>query len=210
MPLDSETCLKSSGKWCSLTVRGKKSSLGAEFEGPPGLLRKPYEYSRFPRSSQAFWVLMGPKRTPNDQVMTVLANTGPLYGSPWNNFIFSRRPKFCVLHSGDIVSTYILTDARNALLLLAVTHVRYAMPHGKNKENKAYSRLIFLSLQPNGIPRIIDHVQNATFVHTRWTNVYTHHSLSDFLSMECQWFQKLGWKTATNDVLWLSGAKSPA
>ena len=100
-------------------------------------------------------------------------------------------PKFYVLYSGDIVSTYILTDARNALLLLAVTHVRYGMPHGKNKENKAYSRLIFLNLQPNGIPRIIEHVQNATFVLTRRTNVYTHHNLSDFLPKECQWVQKL-------------------
>ena len=67
-------------------------------------------------------------------------------------------PKLYVLHCGDIVSTYILTDARNALLLLAVTHVRYDMPNGKNKENKAYSRLINLNLQPNGIPRIIEHV----------------------------------------------------
>ena len=67
-------------------------------------------------------------------------------------------PKFYLVHSADIVSTYMLTDARNALLLLAVTHVCYAMPHGKNKENRAYSRLIFLSLQPNGIPRIIEHV----------------------------------------------------
>src|SRR4051812_19571916 len=41
--------------------------------------------------------------------------------------------KFCVLHSGDIVPTYILTDARNSLLLLVVTHVRHSMPHGKNK-----------------------------------------------------------------------------
>ena len=72
---------------------------------------------------------------------------------------FSRAaPKFCVLHGADIVSTYMLTDARNALLLLAVTHVRYGMPDGKNKENRAYCRLIFLSLQPNGIPRIIEHV----------------------------------------------------
>ena len=52
-------------------------------------------------------------------------------------------PKFLVLRSGDIVSTYILTDARNALLLLVVTHIRYGMPHDKNKYNKAYSRLIF-------------------------------------------------------------------
>ena len=67
-------------------------------------------------------------------------------------------PKFLLLYSGDIVSTYILTDARNALLLLVVTHVRYSMQHDKNKENKAYSCLIFLNLQPNGIPLIIEHV----------------------------------------------------
>ena len=103
-------------------------------------------------------------------------------------------PKFYVLHSGDIVSTYILADARNALLLLAVSHVRYGMPHGKNKENKACSRLLFLNLQPNGIPQIpqiIEHVQNATFVLTRQTNVCTHHNLSDFLPKFSQWVQIL-------------------
>ena len=98
---------------------------------------------------------------------------------------------FCVLHSRDIVSTYILTDARNALLLLAVTHVRYGMPHDKNKENKAYSRLIFFNLQPNGIPQILEHVQNTTFILTRRTNVCTHHNLSDFLPYQCHWVQKL-------------------
>ena len=64
------------------TFRVKKSCLGAEFEGPPSLLRKPEVFSRFARSSQAFLVLVGPKRTPNDQGMTVLVNTGPLYGNP--------------------------------------------------------------------------------------------------------------------------------
>ena len=90
-------------------------------------------------------------------------------------------PKFCVLYSGDIISTYILTDAWNALRLLAVTHVNYGIRHDKNKENQAYRRLIFLNLQPNGIPRIIEHVQNATFFFTRQSNVYTHHNLLDFL-----------------------------
>ena len=99
--------------------------------------------------------------------------------------------KHYVLHGGDIVFTYILTDARNALLLLAVTHVRYDMSHGKNKENKAYSRLLFLNLQPNGIPRIIEHVQNETLGLTRRTNVCTDHHLSYFLPKECQWIQKL-------------------
>ena len=60
-------------------------------------------------------------------------------------------PKFCVLHSGDIVSTYVLIDARNALLLLVVAHVRNGMPHGENNENKDYSRCIFLNLKPNKI-----------------------------------------------------------
>ena len=74
-----------------------------------------------------------------------------------------------------------LTDARNALLLFAVTPVHYGMPHGTKKENKAYSRLIFLNLQPNGIPWIIEHVYNSMFVLTKQSNVYNHHSLTDFL-----------------------------
>ena len=45
-------------------------------------------------------------------------------------------PKIRVLNSGDIVSTYVLIDARNALLLLVVAHVRYGKPHSENKENK--------------------------------------------------------------------------
>ena len=104
---------------------------------------------------------------------------------------FSRAtPNFCVLQSGGKVSTYILTDAKNALLLLVFTHVRYDMPRAKD-ENKAYSCLIFLNVQPNEIPRIIKHVQNATFVLTRPTNVYTHQNLSGFLPKECQWVYKL-------------------
>ena len=94
-----------------------------------------------------------------------------------------------------------LTDARIALLLLAVTHVRYGMPHGKNKENKACSRLIFLNLQTNGILQIIEHVEDATFVHNMRSNVCTHHNLSDFLPKVCQWVQKLVWKAAANYVL---------
>ena len=93
-------------------------------------------------------------------------------------------PKFCVLDRGDIVSTYILTDARNALSFLAVTHISYSMPHGENKENKAYSRWIFLNLRPNGIARIIEHLQKATFVPTRGINVYNQCNLSNFLQKE--------------------------
>src|SRR6266566_268310 len=93
-------------------------------------------------------------------------------------------PKFCVLDSGDIVSTYILIDARNVLSSLAVTHISYSMPHGKNKENKAYSRWIFLNLCPIGIARIIEHLQKATFVPTRGSNVYNQRNLSNFLQNE--------------------------
>ena len=84
-----------------------------------------------------------------------------------HDVFWRAAPKSDVLHSGDIVSIYILINARNALLLLVVTHVRYGMPHGKNKENKPYSLLIFLNLQTNGIPRMIAHVHNARFVLTR-------------------------------------------
>ena len=92
--------------------------------------------------------------------------------------------KFCVLDSGDIVSTYILTDARNALPFFAITHISYSMSHGENKENKACNRWIFLNLGPNGIARIIEHLQKATFVPTRGTNVNNQRNLSNFLQKE--------------------------
>ena len=92
--------------------------------------------------------------------------------------------KFCVLDAGDIVSTYILTDATNALWFLAVTHVSYSMPHGENKEYKAYKRWIFLNLRRNRNSRIINHVHKATFIHARGTNVYNQRNLSNFLQKE--------------------------
>src|SRR6266566_9851113 len=96
----------------------------------------------------------------------------------------SNALKFCVLDTGDIFSTYILTDARNALWFLAVTHISYSMPHGENKEHKAYSRWTFLNLRPNGIAWSIEHVQKATFVLIRETNVYNQRNLSNFLQKE--------------------------
>jgi hypothetical protein len=110
-------------------------------------------------------------------------------------------PKFCVLDSGDIVSTYILTYATNALLFLAVTHISYSMSHSENKENKAYSRWIFLNLRQNGIARIIEHLQKATFFPTRGTNVYNLRNHSNFLQKEVPMVQKLVRKTVANDVL---------
>src|SRR6266566_74520 len=93
-------------------------------------------------------------------------------------------PKFCVLDSGDVVSTYILTNARNPLSFLAITHISYSMSHGENKENKAYSRWIFLNLRPNGIAQIIEHLQKAMFIPTRGINVYNQRNLSNFLQKE--------------------------
>ena len=92
--------------------------------------------------------------------------------------------KFCVLDSGDIASTYILTDARNALLFLAFTCMSYSMQSGENKENKAYSRWIFFNLRPNVIAWIVEHLQRSTFVPTRAANVYKEHNLSNFLQKE--------------------------
>ena len=93
-------------------------------------------------------------------------------------------PKFLVLYSGEIISTYIWTDARNAFLSLAFTRMSYSRPSGKNKENKAYSRYIFFNLRPNEIARIIEHLQKGTFVPSRGANVYKKHNLSNFLQKE--------------------------
>ena len=93
-------------------------------------------------------------------------------------------PKFLVLYRGDIVSTYILTDARNALLFLAFTRMSYSMPSGENKENKAYSRWIFFNLRPNEIARIIEHLQKGTFVPTSGANVYEQQNVSNFLQKD--------------------------
>ena len=132
---------------------------------------------------------MGPTRTSNDKIMTVLVNICPFYGSHRKYFIFSCAfwliaPKFLVLYRGDIVSTYILTDARKALLFLAFTRMSYNMPSGENKENKAYSRWIFFNLRPNEIAPIIEHLQKGTFVPTRGANVYKQHNLMNFLQKE--------------------------
>ena len=132
---------------------------------------------------------MGPTRTPNDKIMTILVNIFPFYGSPWKYYIFScafclTAPKFLVLYSGNIASTYILIDARNAILFLALTPMSYSIPSGENKGNKACSRWIFFSLRSNEIARIIEHLQKGMFVPTRGANVYKQHNLSNFLQKE--------------------------
>ena len=102
------------------------------------------------------------------------------------NTLYSREAfcltavKFLVLYREDTVSTYILTDVRNALLFLALTRMSYSMPSGENKENKAYTRWIFFNLRPNEIARIIEHLQKGTFVPTRGANDYKQHNLLIF------------------------------
>ena len=120
VPMSSETCLKNSNEWCSLTFRAKKSCLSLKLRVPRASWRKRGVFFAFARSPRAVWVLVGSTRTPNDKIMTVLVNIWPFYGSPWKYFIFSCAfcliaLQFLVLYRGDIVSTYILTDARNAL-----------------------------------------------------------------------------------------------
>jgi hypothetical protein len=84
---------------------------------------------------------------------------------------------------------------------LAVTHITYSMSHGEYKENKAYSRWIFLNLRPNGIARIIEHLQKATFVPTRGLMSIINVISRISFKRKCQWVQKLVRKTAANDVL---------
>ena len=64
-----------------------------------------------------------------------------LESTPFSHDAFCQTaPKFLDLYSGDIVSTYILTDDMNALLFKAITRMSYNMPSGENKEKKACSR----------------------------------------------------------------------
>ena len=109
--------------------------------------------------------------------------------------------KFCVLDTADIVSTYILTNARNAHWFLTITHISYSMRHGKNKEYKAYSRWIFLNLRPNGIAWIIEHLQKAMSVPTRGLMSIINVISQISFRWKCQWAQKLVRKAAGNDVL---------
>ena len=109
--------------------------------------------------------------------------------------------KFLVLYSGDIVSTYILTDARNALLFLAFMRMSYSMPSGENKENKAYSRWILFKLRPNEIARIIEHLQKGMFVPTRGLMSISNIICRISFKRKCQWVQILVQKTVANDVL---------
>ena len=117
VPMGSKTCLKNSNEWCSMTFRAKKSCLRLNLRVLRASWRKRGAFFGFTHLPREVWVLMGRTHTPNDKIMTVLLNICPFYGSPWKYFIFScafslTAPKF---YSGDIVSTYILTDARNAL-----------------------------------------------------------------------------------------------
>ena len=196
--------------------QAQKVLLKAEIEGTPGILAQ---------AGSIFWICT--------LVVSILSTCGSEMDAEWQSYdrfsehrsilwqsvkelhfpmtlFASPPPKFCILDSGDIVSTYILADARNALSFLAVTHISYYTSHGENKKNKAYSRWIYLNLWPNGIARIIEHLQKPMFALTTGTNVYNQRNLSNFLQKEVP----MGWetcpKTAANDVLWLSGPKTPA
>ena len=131
---------------------------------------------------------MGPIRTSNEKYNHLSEHLSILWQSLKVLHFLVRvlltAPKFLVLYSVNIVSTYILTNARNALLFLAVTRMSYSMPSDENKENKAYSRWIFFNLRSNEIARIIEHLQKGTFVPTRGANVYKQHNLSNFHQKE--------------------------
>ena len=79
----------------------------------------------------------------------------------------------------------------------------YSMPSGENKENKAYSRWIIehRGERPNGIARIIEHLQKGAFVPTRGDTVYKQYNLANFLQKEVPMGSETCLKTATNDVL---------
>ena len=140
--------------------------------------------------------------------------------SEYRAFIWQslKELHFLVTRSGTLLQNFV-----SSIVEILFPHIYWPMPgmpsyywlshtyvtHFRTAKTKRIMLIValffFLNLQPNGIHRVKEHVQNATFVLTRWTNVYTHHNLLDFLPKVCQWFKKLVWKAAANDVFWLSG-----
>ena len=101
--MGSETCLKNSDEWCSLTFRAQKSCLRLNLRVLRASWRKPGAFFGFAHSPREVWVFFGfvhsPTQTPNEKIMTVLVSICLIYGSPWTYFIFScafclTAPKF--------------------------------------------------------------------------------------------------------------------
>ena len=99
--------------------------------------------------------------------------------------------KILVLYSEDIASTYILIDARNALLFLAFTRMSYSMPSGENEENKSYSHWIFFNLRPNEIAWIIELLQKGKFSLPGGLMSISNIISRISIKRKCQWVQKL-------------------
>ena len=91
VPMGSETCPKYSDEWCSLTFRAKKPCLRPNLRVLRASKRNRGVFSGFARPPRAVWVDVVPTRTLNEEVMIVLVNIGPFYGSPWKYFIFPWR-----------------------------------------------------------------------------------------------------------------------
>ena len=69
VPMGSETCPKNSGEWCSLTFKGQKVLLKAEFEGTPGLLAE---------AGSLFWICT--------LAASILSTCGSETDSKWQSY----------------------------------------------------------------------------------------------------------------------------
>ena len=116
VPMGSDTCLKNNDERFSLTFRPKSPAKGWiwEYSGPPGASGE--YFFGFARSPRAVCVLMGPTRTPNEKIKTVLVSICPFYGSPWKYFIFSCA--FC-LTAPNILSS---------IVEISFPHIYWPMP----------------------------------------------------------------------------------
>ena len=154
--MGSITCLKISGEWDSLNFKCKKSTIGAEFQGPLRLLTQAWYIYLVARRN--ILSTCGSEHTPYGKVMTILVNTvnyiALLERTSFSPDAFRRVvPKFCDINTGDFVSTNVLIDATNTLLFFAVAHILYDMPLGEKRRIRLTIARYYWIHDQMGLPR---------------------------------------------------------
>ena len=159
---------------------------------------------------------MGPKQTPNDKIKKVLMNTGPLYGSPWKNFSFavtcSGAPPWDYVYS--IVEilfphTYWPMLGMPSCYWLSHTYVTACHTAKTRRISLIFSIFSWIYNQ-TGFPGSYSMCRMQRLTIPGGLMFTLNIFFQIFFQMSANGFRNLCEKTAGNDVLWLSGEKSPS
>ena len=169
--------------------QGQKVMLKAEFEATLGLLAQ---------AGSIFWIQMlaasslrtcGSDTGSEWQIITLLVNICPFYGSPWKYFIFS-----CAF-------AWLPQNFLSSIEKISFPHIYWPMPgmpfcswlsrawdkacHPTKTRRIRHIAFGFSSIYGQiRLPRIIEHMKKGMFVPTRVANVYKQYNLSNFLQKE--------------------------